>query len=414
MPNGAQRLERLRELCLVLEQIAAREGLDYDSVSERMREWVAHPIQLDPPHPVAAEAVQVMTVHQAKGLEFPVVAIWDGKGQWNTRPESGAWRMEHDGGGWMLDLDGLTWEEPDGLGIRQTERAYLDWERRRVIYVAATRARDMLVVPKAGNITPGRHVCADLLAEAPDRLVRTMETYVEGAEPVWAREVRPPVRLAPAGAADLEQRVAEAWALASREAALPRFLPASVSGQAQSLSAADADDTVEPAPPKQREGRYGGLFGSAVHHAIGLVLRDSGTTVQAAVLRAAGRYGLAEHLEEATADVARAVEALREAGLARSPGANLQIEYPIAGAWDGGQLMSGYIDLVAVAAGSVNVIDFKTDAPPQGRVEHAYPHYAAQVRAYGRLLEASGVVGGRRLRLGLLFTADGLMRWVQP
>jgi len=87
----------------------------------------------------AQKRFQVITVHQAKGLEFPVVAIWDGKGRWDTRPESGAWRMERDGRGWMIDLSQLTWEEPADLGIRQTERAYLDAERRRVVYVAATR-----------------------------------------------------------------------------------------------------------------------------------------------------------------------------------------------------------------------------------------------------------------------------------
>ena len=48
MPNGAQRLARLRVLCLVFEQIAADDGLDYDSVSARMREWVGRPIQLAP------------------------------------------------------------------------------------------------------------------------------------------------------------------------------------------------------------------------------------------------------------------------------------------------------------------------------------------------------------------------------
>ena len=76
--------------------------------------------------------------------------------------------------------------------------------------------------------------------------------------------------------------------------------------------------------------------------------------------------------------------------------------------------MSGYIDLVAVADGRIDVIDFKTDAPRSGPVEYAHPEYAAQVRAYGRLLAAAGVLEGRGLRCGLLLTADGNIRWVEP
>ncbi|MBI4564838.1 MAG: UvrD-helicase domain-containing protein [Planctomycetes bacterium] len=411
-PNGAQRLSRLRELCLVFEQVAANERLDYDAATACLREWIEAPVQLDPPHPVGTEAVQIMTVHQAKGLEFPVVALWDGKGRWDTRPDSGAWRMERDGRGWMLDLAGLTWEEPTGLDLRQSERLYLDAERRRVVYVAATRARDLLVVPKAGDVPPGRFVCGDLLADGPAQLTRTLEAYVESAEPAWEREVSPPVRRAPGDTADLEQRVADRWGRASREAARPHFRPASVSKEARTVQTSESDEALDETPPKQREGRYGGVFGSAVHHAIGLVIRDGNITVQEAVRRAAGRFGLTEHLEEAAADVARAVDALRAAGLARSPSADLQLEYPIAGPWDGGQLMSGYIDLVAVTEDRVDIIDFKTDAPPRGPVKQAYPEYVSQVRAYGRLLGVAGIAEGRRFRCGLLFTADGSLHWV--
>ncbi len=133
----------------------------------RMRDWVTDPIELDPPHPVGADAVRILTVHQAKGLEFPVVVIWDGRLDWDTRIDQGAWRMARDESGWVVNLHGLEWEEPAGLDLRQTEKAYLDAERQRVIYVAATRARDLLVVPRAGPQDPAKLVSAARWSPAP-------------------------------------------------------------------------------------------------------------------------------------------------------------------------------------------------------------------------------------------------------
>jgi len=412
-PNGAQRLARLRELCHIFEKIAADEKLDYDAASARAREWIDNPIQLDPPHPVGSEAVQVLTVHQAKGLEFPVVAIWDGKGQWNARLQASPWRMERDGRGWMINLDKLTWEEPSGLGIREAEQQYLDAERRRVAYVAATRARDLLIVPKAGAVQAGRFICGDFLADVPARLVQTIDAYVPGAEPAWSRQLKAVERKEPADGSELEQQVAEQWGKASLEAAQPRFCPASVSALARVSPCEETEeDAVETLPLKDREGRYGGLFGSTVHYAIGLMFRRNGTSVEQGVERAAKLYGLTEHLEEAAADVTRALEALKAAGLSRHPGADLQLEYPVTGSWSDGRLASGYIDLVAVTDGRVDLIDFKTDTPPLGAVEQDYPKYSAQVRIYGKLLETAGILKDRHLRCGLLFTADGSIRWI--
>jgi ATP-dependent exoDNAse (exonuclease V) beta subunit len=79
---------------------------------------------------------------------------------------------------------------------------------------------------------------------------------------------------------------------------------------------------------------------------------------------------------------------------------------------DNGQLASGYIDLVVVEDGRVDIIDFKTDNSPTRPVEQTYPKYAAQVRIYGKLIETAGILKDRHLRCGLLFTADGSIRWI--
>jgi ATP-dependent helicase/nuclease subunit A len=269
-----------------------------------------------------------------------------------------------------------------------------------------------LIIPKAGTVQAGRFICGDFLADVHPGLIQTIDAYVPGAEPEWSRQLKAVERKAPGDGSKEEEQVMAQWEKVSIEAARPRFRPVSVSVLAGDSPSIETELAVEGLSLKRREGRYGGLFGSTVHHAIGLMLRSSGMTPRDAVERAAKLYGLAEHLEEAVADIARALDALRAAGLARSPGSDLQLEYPVAGPCTDGQLASGYIDLVAVEDGRVDIIDFKTDAPPPGPVEQTYPKYAAQVRTYGKLLEATGVLKASRFRCGLLFTANGSIHWL--
>jgi ATP-dependent helicase/nuclease subunit A len=145
-----------------------------------------------------------------------------------------------------------------------------------------------------------------------------------------------------------------------------------------------------------------------------MVLHDRSVAPIEAVRRAAGVTGLGDRLDEAVADVDRALTALESAGLRRSLGPDFQIEYPVAGAGAGGVLLGGYIDLVSATAGQLDVLDFKTDAPPAGAVEGQYPEYVRQLRSYADLLAAAGVPAGRTVRCGLLFTSDGGIRWVVP
>ena len=58
------------------------------------------------------------------------------------------------------------------------------------------------------------------------------------------------------------------------------------------------------------------------------------------------------------------------------------------------------------------VIDFKSDAPPgSGVTLAAYPEYRGQLGLYEKALRATGLIGERRVRVGLVFTGSGDVVW---
>ena len=104
-------------------------------------------------------SVQIMTVHQAKGLEFPVVVIGDAGGT--------------AGGGGSLLLDGILGVVPYIEPLTGDKRVPLVWqlarvrearkeaaENKRLLYVAATHARDRLLVSGHIKIKPSGELSA--------------------------------------------------------------------------------------------------------------------------------------------------------------------------------------------------------------------------------------------------------------
>ena len=93
------------------------------------------------------EGVRMMTVHKAKGLEFPVVILADIT--CNATFETPSRHVDAAEGVWAEALCGAApLELLDHLDVElRRERAESD----RIAYVAATRARDLLVVPALGD-----------------------------------------------------------------------------------------------------------------------------------------------------------------------------------------------------------------------------------------------------------------------
>jgi ATP-dependent exoDNAse (exonuclease V) beta subunit len=95
----------------------------------------------------ASDGVRLMTVHKAKGLEFPVVVLADLTCKL-ARAEAGRW-LDPDRHVCALKLGGWA---PVDLLLHDAEEAARDRsESERLAYVAATRAKDLLVVPAVGD-----------------------------------------------------------------------------------------------------------------------------------------------------------------------------------------------------------------------------------------------------------------------
>jgi len=415
-PNGAMRLTRLRELCFALERLAMVEGWDYDAATAHMREWVDNPVKLEAPRPVGVAAVEVLTVHQAKGLEFPVVVLWDAVAAMAAKGGGAAWRVARagagqGGAGWALGLRHLAWDEPEGSGLKETEKDYANAERRRVLYVAHTRARDLLVAAKPLTASrPGGQVWFHVLEDTPAALVEELAEYMEGGGATWSRGIEPRRRPAPVDGSALEREIADQWRAGVAESGRPRFRPVAVSVRAAEL----AGHAQREAERGERRGRYGPDFGTTVHIAIGIALRDPMVDAAAAVARAIATTALAHHVGDAIEDVRRTLAALEQEGLRRAPGPDLRLEYPVAYPDGDGNLVVGQIDLVSVTPETLTILDFKTDAPPapERTIEQAVPAYVEQLRLYAGLLQQVGIRNEHDVRCGLLFAAEGVVRWV--
>jgi ATP-dependent helicase/nuclease subunit A len=92
----------------------------------------------------AGGAVQLMTVHKAKGLEFPVVIIADAAHE--VRQHLGKVLLD-DQLGLQIDLSDANKAHPIAFRLAQlSEQAKDDAEDKRLLYVAATRAQETLII----------------------------------------------------------------------------------------------------------------------------------------------------------------------------------------------------------------------------------------------------------------------------
>ena len=154
LPAGDRRMANVRKLMRLAREYEADEGRDLrgfiDFVAERdliqEREGEA-PLEAE-----ELDAVRLMTVHRAKGLEFKVVCVADlGK---DGREDHGALRLSADGrvGLKLARLGSDRMDSPEMADLKQEAKESDEEEERRIFYVACTRAQEHLVLSGATDL----------------------------------------------------------------------------------------------------------------------------------------------------------------------------------------------------------------------------------------------------------------------
>jgi ATP-dependent helicase/nuclease subunit A len=147
-------MANVRKLMRMAREYEADEGRDLrgfiDAIGERdvlqTREGEA------PLESADLEAVQMMTIHRAKGLEFPVVCLADlGK---DGRDDDGQLRISEDGsvGLRLANLGGGAVDSTKLAQIKAEGKRAAEEEERRIFYVAVTRAQEHLVLSGATDL----------------------------------------------------------------------------------------------------------------------------------------------------------------------------------------------------------------------------------------------------------------------
>ncbi len=340
------------------------------------------------------DAVRVMTVHAAKGLEFPITIL----SGLTTRPSPK--------GGYSVTWPNNTWalaHRSDDVyeDFKPIDEEMSDAERRRLLYVACTRAVDHLVVsvhrlPRQ-LADPSKMTSAELLQSVGAVTAADARPFEAGGASYLVPS-RTPHHLAWSDAAEWDAARAAAFADAAR---IDTISPTALAQQSVNADPVDAGLAKEPVdldlPPWQR-GRYGTAVGRAVHAVLQFADLRTGNDIDdhaAAQCAAEGVLGM----DETVAALARS--ALGAPIVQRALGLPHHRELFIA-ANIAGRVLEGYIDLFVETPEGGLIIDYKTDQwPDEGERASRIEKYRRQLAAYGVALEqilGKPVVGGVLVR----------------
>jgi len=347
--------------------------------------------------------VRILTVHKAKGLEFPVVFLADLA---SIKSDREPFIADRRGADIAIQLGGAkkgiqTSNYPD---LKAYELLRIEAEERRLLYVAMTRPRDMLVLPvywatpRELDKETGRpreksllNYLADSMplpsAAKADALMKGMRLYptpsldLEPKEPPALRVKVTPEK--PAAPASFKKRKAK-WDLSAEE-----LRNALAKGRA--LRTATEGETAEASLPSggqaPRAKSDGAKFGSIVHKVLESVNWTGPENLKSLV---ADEVEATQAPTSMTEPVTRTVQKTLKSDLMKRILASDRYHKEVPFAFkENGTIVEGKIDVLFEEAGEITIVDFKTDKVTKSDLKERTEHYRTQVETYRQSITAT-------------------------
>ncbi|MDO9369646.1 MAG: double-strand break repair helicase AddA [Sphingopyxis sp.] len=344
-----------------------------------------------------SNVVRVMTVHGSKGLQAPIVILADATDDPVQRQRGFDLSLE----GWDgLPVFGMPKEERHGrIAAAHDAKARAEIEEHwRLLYVAMTRAEELLVVT---GITKKEDRSLPELCwhAAVDRVMADMGREWEDAGPRWGQKRVHAVN-AKAWARHRDTPVVAASAVAMPEWALKPAPEEARPPRPLAPSALGKDDV---ASPPQGSGRAAAVARGLQLHALFERLPPVAADKRrgAALRWLAVQAGTLDEVEHG-AMVDEVLTVLDDPAHAVLFGPGSLAEVPLSAVVDG-VVIAGIVDRLLVTEDSVTVVDFKTGRHIPAAAAEVAPAYLRQMAAYRDAL--SVIFPGRRIETALLYTA---------
>ncbi|HEY6052020.1 MAG TPA: 3'-5' exonuclease, partial [Thermoanaerobaculia bacterium] len=347
------------------------------------------------------DAVRILTVHGAKGLEFPITIVSGMTTAALGRQQGVRLVFPHDKPTWALKIGKHVTTEEFERYLPIDEQ--MDFhEKLRLLYVAATRARETLVVSTRSDSK--KREWRGAWGPLGPFLLRELAS--PEARPISQREILAAASL------DRERELA-------RERRSERFRVSERPGYAAVTvtALAHAASSPERRPFASSTGK-GMSWGSALHRLLEAAMRDPAVDLR---LYAANVLAEEERPPEDLEEALETVEGVRRSALWKRALASRQclVEVPFAlsvpsadlGLPDGGPsetLLSGAIDLVFEDADGWTLVDYKSDTVA-GNLDALVAFYTPQIEHYRRVWRD---LTRRPTRAGLFFVHGAREVWL--